>query len=600
MRNLGIRVAILLMLLPVSLPAGDISFSAYVSQKQVSSGQAVQLTLSLQGDLPSRLPQPEIPDIEKDFSILGSSSSSSSSISIINGKVTSTKTKNFIYYIQPKHSGTLTIPSARINIKGRTYRTEPITINVSKGAAAPQPTTPGASSPAQPAPKTSGKDIFVSAYADKKTVYVGEQVTVYFTLYTRLSVARLSVESDPRFENCWTKDIFQAQKLDYRTEVINGIRYNAALLRTTAVFPITDGTITITPMQLVGEVYTRSRGFFDFFGATRNVSIVGNPLKIKVLPLPREGKPSNFSGGVGQFSISSSLDNPNAKANEAFTLRVRIKGTGNIHSISAPNVNLPPDFELFDTQTKDNIKIKGNKLTGSKLFDFIIIPRSEGKFEIPPVLFSYFDPKSKSYRTIKTDTITVMVEKGEEVAKGEKIFLPAKSGVKTLGEDIEFIKPDKERLSSYPVHPRYSNLILVAAAEIVLILLFFFLARRRRRLLEDETYARLSRAYSRARKGLKRAQELARKGESDAAYGLISETVERYISERLLIPWTDFNEVASRMEEQGFTRDDTERIRHLMDDCYGSRFSPGASDEAKLDKLLKDAKQLINYIEKQV
>ncbi|MCD6097731.1 protein BatD [bacterium] len=598
MKNLGIRIAVLLMLLPVSLLSGDISFTAYVSQKQISLGEAIQLTLSLQGDLPSRLPQPEIPDLENEFSILGSSSSTSSSISIINGKVTSTKTKNFIYYIQPKHEGKLTIPSARINIKGRTYKTEPITVTVSKGAAAPKTTGQGASPPTHPTPRASGKDIFVSAYADKKTAYVGEQITVYFTLYTRLSVARLSVDTEPRFENCWTKDIFQAEKLSYRTEVVDGIRYNAALLRKTAVFPITDGTITITPMQLVGEVYTRSRGFFDFFGTTRSVSIVGNPLKIKVLPLPSEGKPSSFSGGVGQFSISSSLDNPNVKTNEAFTLRVRVRGTGNIHSIPPPKVNLPPDLELFDTQTKDNIKIEGNKLTGSKLFEFIIIPRSEGEFEIPPVLFSYFDPKSKSYRTIKTRSLTVMVEKGEKIAQGERIFLPTKSGVKTLGKDIEFIKPDKEKLTSYPLYPRYTDLIFVAVAEVALLLLSFFIARRRRRLLEDEVYAKLSRAYSRARKGLKKAQELARKREIDAAYGLISETLEKYISERLLIPWTNFNEVASRMEEQGFTREETERLRHIIDGCYASRFSPGASDEAKLDQLIKSAKQLINCIEK--
>ncbi|MDI6738743.1 MAG: BatD family protein, partial [Candidatus Edwardsbacteria bacterium] len=467
--------------------AAEISFTASVDQSTVGLGDELRLNLTVSGENISSVPKPEMPAMP-DFNILSSTTSQSTNIQIINSQMKKQATINFIYVLSAKKLDKALIPACKLSYDGREYQSQPIEIQVVKTSQAqvqPQQRSPGM--PAREAGIPVEGNLFLAASVDQRTIYIGEQVTLEYTFYNRFQLGNVNVAEMPSFGGFWTEKIYDANKLNFTQKAVNGKQYNVCLLKKVALFPMSSGDLAVKPMALNVAVVQPPHNFFDMFGTTQNVKIESKPLTITVLPLP-EGKPKEFSGGVGQFTVSSSLDRTATSNNEPFNLTIKISGTGNIRLIEKPVIPAIPGLKILDPEVKEDIRASGDVIKGSKTFRYPIIPQTNGRYIIPAITLAYFDPQSKSYKNIST-------EKYECSATGctQSAPLVEATGLKVLGTDINYIKPDAKTLKAYSFDPaRWPALVYILSLG--LIAASFFYRGYRERLATDRGFARKARS----------------------------------------------------------------------------------------------------------
>jgi len=428
-----------------SARASDLTVKAYVDKTVIGLNQQFTLSVELSGKGVNSVSNPKLPKMDSFAAYLGSGSSQN--IQFINGRMSSSKTIN--YYFQATAVGKFQIGPVIISYKGHTYQTQPITIEIQRN---PSTSSQQPSSGQNRAVKSTGitqNDLFIKAVVNKKRVYQNEPVIVTYKIYTRVSVSSFGYSKLPGTAGFWVEEFPLPQQPQTTTEILNGKRYTVATIKKMALFPMTSGVKTIDPMVVECEVQVRrrSRDIFDdffndsFFGRSVSKIIRSQPVKIKVLPLPEQGKPKDFSGVVGRFTINSWVDKSSVKTNEAISFKVKIAGKGNIRTLPEPNVVFPADFEKYPPKVTEKINRKSMSISGSKVYEYVLVPRVAGLQKIKPVELSIFDPISKTYKTLRTNEIVI------KVAKGEKTFVAAPSGlskeeVKLLGHDIRFIKTE--------------------------------------------------------------------------------------------------------------------------------------------------------------
>lgn len=594
MRKIGNSLFCLLFLVSFLL-GQNINFTASVDRTVIGEHDQVQLTLTLEGGNLASVKQPSLPDMP-DWDVLGSTSSSSTSISIIGGRMETKITKNFIYILAPKKTGKLTIPSVTLSIGGKTYSTDPITVEVVAGAQAPQKQAP--SQPKTPVePKLGsgaevGDRIFVSCWANKKRAYVGEEITVEFWVYTRVNLVQLSMAKEAKMEGFWVSTDFTAKSLDYQTKVVNGVRYSAALISKYTIYGITPGKKVIEPMELVGVIQLPPRDFFDFWGRTQQVTISSKPVEIEILPLPEKNKPNDFTGAVGDFTISASIDKKEIKTNEAFTLKLIITGKGNLESIKEPNIEFPPIFEKYESHSS----IKGN----SKTFEIVLMPRETGEFTIPAISFSYFSPTKAEYRRVSTEPMIITVQKGRELpALSGVSYAPTKSALQVYGRDIAYIKPDRIRIkgSSSLVSLDTTHFLLLPV-EMFGILAAVFLKKRKERLAKDLAFYRSTRAQSVAKACLREAKK-----EQDRArcFGAIYEAIFKFIVDKLNMPEGSLiDDIFAELKNRNFDDRFLSELRAFFSELEFARFAPSSSSGLEKEPALKRAQRLLKELSKKL
>ena len=348
-----IKILLFVLLIPL-LGFGQEILLKVSTKSQVSIGEQFQVVFELNAE-GERFKGPDF----KDWRVLsGPMSSTSSSIQIINGQMNRSFTQSYTYIITATKEGEFSIGSAEVVVDGKTYKSQPLTVKVVRGSA----TTSSGSNNQNKQQGLTDKDLFLRAIIDKNEVVTGEQVIVTYRIYTRVPVSSVSVTKLSAFPGFWTKDLLSDKDaLQQTTETINGEEYTVADIRKMALFPQKNGKLTIEPMELecVAQVRTqtnrqRSRDPFEsFFNDpffNRGISnvqkhLVSESLSVEVKPLPGQGKPMNFSGAVGQFGISSSIDKTSLKTNDAITLSYTISGKGNVELAELPPLQFPPDFE---------------------------------------------------------------------------------------------------------------------------------------------------------------------------------------------------------------------------------------------------------------
>lgn len=593
-------------LLTVSIVFGeDLSLTASVDRTRVGVEDQLILTISASGSGFDQLSEPELPAMDN-FVIVGSHESSSSQFSIVNGKVSSTKTIDFIYYLSPRQPGTWKIGSAKLKYKGKIYTTERIDIEVVTGSVQQrrqtrqQPT--GRSPRSQQGQKVdiSGK-LFVKAIVEKEEAFVGEQITVTFNLYKRIGLSDVSYQSIPSFTNFWVENLYDAKQLKFNAEVVQGVRYDVATLKRLALFPTTDGTFTVEPLSLSCEVPVRSHDIFNrFFGRAQPVTIKTDPISITVQPLPPD-PPPGFAGAVGDFNISASVDKIQVKANQPITLIVRISGTGNIRTL--PNPTLPPlsDFKRFDSESTENTSSTQNILKGSKTFKYVLIPRAEGKYTIDPVSLTFFDPKAKSYRSVKTRPLTIIATPGE--AEEEPVaYGLSRSEIEVVGTDIRYIKPNMASLENQGRFLYQSTWFqLIQLMPLFAIALALIYRRHADRINQDVRYARLRRAHRRAQQRLKEASGLIEKESPEAFYACVSKAVTDYVGDKLNISatGTTTDQIAEELEKKGVSEEVKQGLISCLKECDFYRFAPSDRSVNDIREVLNSAQTVIKMMEKE-
>ncbi len=395
------------------LIAQDISFTAS-APSSVTEGQQFKLifTVNAQG---SGFKAPDL----SNFKILGGpSASTSSNISFTNGVMNQSMTNSYTYYLQAKTEGTYTINPASVVAGGKTYSSNKITIQVTKGNVSNQQNQNSQNNQqSQQGQETSGEDLFVRIILSKDNVYQGEQIIATIKIYTRVNLIGFEEFKFPTYKGFWAEEVEIPNQISLLQENYNGKAYNVGVLKKTILFPQKSGDLTIEPFEIKLMVQERvqqqPRNFWDnFFNSYQNVSkrLVSPSVKVKVKPLP--SSPAGFNGAVGNFNITSKASPLQLKSNESINLSYTISGNGNLRLIKFPEPMLPPQFETYDPKIAENIKVSVNGVAGSRSSEQLLIPRSAGKYTITSPPFVFFNPTTGKYQAIQIDPYTVQVEKG--------------------------------------------------------------------------------------------------------------------------------------------------------------------------------------------
>ncbi|GAE19431.1 BatD [Bacteroides pyogenes DSM 20611 = JCM 6294] len=388
----------------------------------------------------------------KGFEVLmGPSRSQQSSTQIINGNMTSTSSITYTFILMATAAGEYSIPGASVIADGNQLVSNSIKIKVLPQE---QGGNRGQASGTARSSSVSNQDLFITATASKTNVYEQEAFVLTYKIYTREPNLQLNNAKLPDFKGFHSQEIEMPANARWSQEHYNGRNYSTAVYRQFVLFPQQSGKLFIEPAQFqmtIGKAIQSDDPFEAFFNGGSNIleirkNIVTPRISIDVHSLPANNKPANFTGGVGEFSISSSINNEKLKTNDALTVKIVISGTGNLKLISSPEVKFPNDFEIYDPKTDHQVRLTRDGLTGNKIIECLAIPRHAGTYKIPAISFSYFDIRSKSYKTLHTEEYTVKVEKGAGNANQVIANFTNKEDLKVLGEDIRYIKQNEVTL----------------------------------------------------------------------------------------------------------------------------------------------------------
>jgi hypothetical protein len=490
---------------------------------------------------------------------------------------------------------------------GQTFKTNSLNIEVKAGNAKPDKkgNDQGAA-----ADKEIKDNLFIRAVVDKSKAYLGEQVTVTYKLYTRLNIAsQMSVSKLPSYQGFWAEELETSSNILFTTEVYNGKQYRVGVLKKAALFPSQTGELTISPFELNVPVQVEKKrktgnSFFDdffndpFFNReTVDYSVKSNSVKIQVMSLP-DNKPESFNGAVGTFSLNSDLNKSNVKTNEPLSFKINISGTGNIQLLNIPEVKLPQGFEQYEPKVTDQINRK-SEISGRKTFEYLIIPRTSGKKEIPPVEFSYFNPDKKSFVTLSTSKYTINVEKG---AGGESdIAGYSKEDIKLLGEDIRYIKTSVDDINKKSGILLYQLGFWTAAAVPFFALAGFVLFKKRNeKLSANLQMLRYQRAQKIAKSRLKKAKTLMDAHDQNGFYSEISQALYGYIEDKFHIPKSELSldRAVTELEKKNLGKDLILNFKRCSEKCEYIRFAPESNGIAEMEDMYSLSADIIIEIEK--
>lgn len=569
-------ITYILLLISLLSSAAANEFTVKVSSTTVEVGQRFQVTFSINSQ-GGNFSSPRF----EGFRVL-SGPNQSQSMQVINGKVTQSNSISYVLVAQKE--GTYTIGAASIETGGKTKKTKPVKIKV----VANNPNGAATQRNKNRQRKTEAEQlkeyVFVKATVDKREAYVGEKVTVSYKLYSRLNLSGLDLESPTRFTGFWTQDLqtLYGRNIQKKRENYRGQVYDVVELQQTLLYPQRSGDLSIDALSILAKVQIprRAKTYMEqFWGGgydLKEVVASSKPIKLKVKPLPKMGKPANFSGAVGRFKMNMSANKDTLKANESVNLTITVNGSGNLPLINAPKLDFPPDFEVYDPDTKNNFKTGYNGSTGSKIFNYLVIPRHAGEFTMDAYTFTYFDVSAKKYQTITADPIQLFVEKGDE-AESVVYTGRRKEDVEVIGTDIRFIHVNNLVLLQADDYFYGSKLFYLILVAIILFgVLLTLLAKRNKAILGDQKGLRKSKASKVAKKRLAAAKKFLDKKENAAFYEEISTAMFGYFADRFNLNVADLSQekILALLTENNQPAEITNDVKTILEETEMARFAP--------------------------
>lgn len=575
----------------------------------VVSGDQVRLVFTVNSQDIKDFRAPSI----KGFDVLmGPSRSQQSSIQIINGKRTSNSSTAFTYILLAGSPGTYTIPAASVEVNGEKVFSNAISIKV-----LPQDQTSGnsgnngggsaSSSRSQAAgSRISANDLFITATASKTTVHEQEAILLTYKVYTVVNLRQLYGKM-PDLKGFHTQEVELPQQKTFTLEHYKGRNYNTTVWSQYVLFPQQTGKLEIPSITFDGVVaqQTISDDPFDaFFNGGGYVEVkkkITTPkVVINVQPLP--AKPAGFSGAVGEFKLASSINATDVKTNDAVTIKLTLSGTGNMKLIGTPEVKFPQDFEIYDPKVTDDYKLTNSGLTGTKTFEYLAIPRHAGNFMIPAIEFTYFDLKSNSYKTLKTEAYNLKVAKGQGNADQVISDFTNKESVKMLGKDIRFIK-----LGDSSLRPKgdffFGTVGYYLCYLIPLLLFVVFAVIYRQKALENANVAKVKtkKANKVATRRMKLAGKLLAENKKNEFYDEVLKALWGYISDKLSIPVSQLSKdnIEAELTNYGVQEALIAEFIGVLNECEYARYAPGNENEA-MDKVYSASVEVISKMENSI
>jgi len=430
------------------------------------------------------------------------------------------------------------------------------------------------------------------ATANRREVYWGEEVVVEFALYSRVSIGDVDLVEAPTFNGFWVKPVYDAKRLNFQRKTLEGQAFDVCLLKKSALFPVSSGELKIGSMELNVGVVQRSRDFFDFFGRTRTIRVGSQPIDIEVKPLPTEGRPADFAGGVGEFTVTAALDRTSSEAAEPVNLTIRVEGRGNIPFIEKPTIPPIPGVRVLDPETGEKVEVVGDRIEGYREFRYPVIPQTDGEHRIPPVALSYFSPNDGAYHTLETEALRFTASQTATATQ----FVPS-GGLKVLGDDIRHIKPDMAALRSERFTPP-NWLFLFYIVSLCLIASSLVLRRHRAKLMTDRAYARRLRSNRRAKRLLKRAEACLRRDERQGFYSMLSKALLGYLGDRhdLDVHAMTKDALRGQLTRKRVRKAVIDETIDLLERCETACFSSNLMISSEPEELLRRVKKVVSRL----
>ena len=515
--------------------------------------------------------------------IAGPYTSSQSSYQMINGHTSSSSSVTITYTLYAAKNGSFTIGASHALVGGKRLSSRPVKIQVSGHAQRTNgaPNMHGQDSYDQPRMRSagsaiSGSDLFIKVSASKKRVHEQEPILLTYKVYTQVDLTQLEGKM-PDLKGFHTQEVPLPQQKTFHTETVNGRPYKCVTWSQYVMYPQMTGRLEIPSITFKGIVVQQNRNvdpmeaFFNggsgYVEVKKDIKAPG--ITLQVDPLPQ--RPANFSGGVGKFNISASLDKKEVKAGEPITLRVVVGGIGNLKLLKQPVVNFPKDFDKYDAKVTDKTRLTANGVEGNMVYDFLAVPRNQGSYTIPSVELTYYDTSKNAYKTIKTQPFKVEVEKGDGTSGESEDFASQDKDIHTikLGK-VEQHKANEMFFGSFGY---WISLLMPLIAFVVLLIVF------RRRAIEnaDIVKKRSNRAGKIATKRLRLANKLMLQGKQGEFYDEVMRALWGYMSYKLNMPAEKLNRDNIR-ETLGrhFVDDATiEKFTTALDECEFERYAPG-------------------------
>ncbi len=570
--------------------AQEVRFEAKVSKKKLGINERLRIDFEMNQDGDNFSP----PRFDG-FRVVGGPNQAISN-SWINGKRSFSKT--YSYFLQPKSKGTFTIKQATIEINGQTYKTQPVTIQVTK--AVKKPNDPNNSD------SVAQENVHLVAEVSNRSPYLNEAITVTYKLYVsnRVSITSRWREIDiPKYADFWSQNIDNQGNFKVYNGTYKGEDYRYVILRRTVLYPQKTGKLIIEPLVLdiPIDVETTKRDFFGRPITTRvNKTISAGNVTIQVKPLPEENKPEDFTGAVGDFQFTMSTNKTTLDANESLELKVKVSGKGNLKLFDLPKVTLPATLEVYEPVRDNKIKVTAQGMQGSITDAYTVVPQNKGVFPIRPIRFTYFDPKSETYKTVKSNELVITVENGpvsenttptaQNTGKQNVILPENKFAYIKLKTTLFPVKKElffKSRL--------YWGLLI---APFLLIPLFIFIGKKRREQALDVEGNKLRSRNKLAKKYLFEAKKNL--SDKESFYEALERALHNYLKAKLNIETSDFakEKIQELLLEKGAEENTAQQFIGLLKNCELARYAPTTQATMKDD--YHQAVNIIANIDKQI
>lgn len=616
MKKLIISILSIFLLSVMSVIGQNVQFTG-AAKNVVRIGERFNLIYSLNAEGNSF----RGPEFEKFQVLTGPHTSQSSSVQIINGKVSRSVDYTYTYVLSAREEGIIEIPEAQVNVDGEIFTSNKVKIQVVKGASSQpgqQQGTTGNQRSTAGADDDYSDDVFLRVITSKRNPMQGEQVIVTYKLYYRINISAPEFNKEPSFKGFWKNDL-NADRKSYvqYTENYQGQQYNVAELKKFALFPQRSGKITIDGADAICQAQVKAQSqqksrdplfdnFFNdpFFNRYKTIEI---PLKVKpitidVSPLPTTNRPAEFNGAVGNFEFKSTIDKTELKANEAITLKFIVNGTGNIELVDKVDITFPPDFEVYDPKVSKRINASKNGVSGSKTFEYLIIPRTAGDFVINPVTFSFFDLRSKTYKSITTPEYNINVSKGDGSAENITYSGVNQADIKYIGSDIRYIKtytPKYRTIGTFFFGSTVFYLLLIA--PLILFILFIVLLKKELQKRSNIALMRNRKATKVAQKRMKKAQQFLKENNKNDFYVEVSQALWGYLSDKFSIPMANLSmdTVSDSLKKKEVKEETITQFIETLNNCEFARFAPGDSSST-MDNIYNEAVNIISLIENEL
>lgn len=506
-----------------------------------------------------------------------------SSYQMAKGHTSSSSSKTYTFILYASKKGTYTIPAASVVVNGKKLTSKTARVQVSgkvqssNGVPRMHDDSDGQPRMRNAGTPISGSDLFIKVSANKRRVHEQEPILLTYKVYTLVNLSKLDGKM-PDLTGFHTQEIQLPQQKSFHIERVNGRPYRCVTWSQYVMYPQMTGKLEIPSITFEGTVSQQNRNvdpFEAFFNGGSGYIEVKRSIKapgitVQVDPLPK--RPANFSGGVGKFNISAQISKTKVKANDPITVRVVVGGVGNLKLIKQPEVNFPKDFDKYDAKVMDKTKLTQSGVEGNMVYDFLAVPRNQGNYVIPAVEFVYYDVDANAYKTIKTQSFNLEVEKGDGNASTAIDYGDLKN------KDIHPIKEGDFEVQDI-ADIFYGSLKYWGTLSLLFVVFVGVLVIFRKRAIEsaDVTRLKIKKANRIATKRLQHANKLMLNNEHDKFYDEVLRTLWGYVGDKLNIPVEQLSKdnIAEKLAQRNVNEDTVNMFVKAVDECEYNRYAPG-------------------------